>query len=391
MLFKSDAGVLALNPSSVQLVSMAGPPSLSYYEPEEAKALRFRVKGAAQTANLTMGYLQKGIGWTPSYLVSLQDDKTARLTMQAVLSNDVEDISGAEVVFVVGVPNFQFADLWSPMALRQSLADFMQGARSQSANAPVFSNAIVSQQISSRETDSVGAFNANVDEPQGAPEEDLFLYKRTGVTLARGERATYNIFAADIPYEHLYQWQVTDRPLVDVYGNPVSSYPSNTGSDKSGEVVWHSLRMNNNSKFPWTSGPGLVISGPQALSQDTLAYTPKGATAYLKMTVATDVRVDKKELEVDRQPRSLQRNNSNYDAVTVEGTLKVKNFKNKDIHLLITRSFVGQALTTDGGQVEKLAEVIRQVNPTSRVSWSVPIKSGEEKTITYRYKVLIHD
>ncbi len=394
LLLKTPAGILALNPAAVQLVSMAEAPNLSFQQDEEAKALRFRIKGTGQTANLTMGYLQKGVGWTPSYLVSLQDEKTAHITMQAVLTNDLEDISNAEVVFVVGVPNFQFADMWSPMALRQTLAEFMQGAASQSGNRQMFSNAISSQRVSSMiaAEDSSVSFSANVDEPQGAPEEDLFLYKRPNVTLAKGERATYNIFAADIACEHLYEWQVTDNARVDPYGNPTPSYSNNAGgSEKLANVVWHSLRIKNNTKYPWTSGPAMVISASQALSQDTLVYTPKGATTSLKMTVATDVRVDKKELEVDRQPRVLQRNGTYYDAVNVEGTLKLKNFKTKDIRLIITRSFVGEALTTGGGHVEKLGEVIRQLNPTSRVSWDLPFKAGEEKTITYRYKILIRD
>lgn len=396
LLFKTDSGVLGLNPGAVQLVSMGEPPILSFQQEEEARALRFRIKGAGQTANLTVGYLQKGIGWTPSYLVSLQDEKTAHITMQAVLTNDVEDISGAEVVFVVGVPNFRFADMWSPMALRQSLAEFLQSATTQRDDRNQFSNALVSQMTMREDMAAAprlpGDFSANVEEPQGAPEEDLFLYKRTNVTLAKGERATYNLFAADVPFEHLYEWEVIDTPRVDVYGNPTPSYANNQSPEKFTNVVWHSLRLKNSTKFPWTSGPGMVISGPQALSQDILVYTPKGASTNLKMTVATDVRVDKKELEVGREAGVLQRNGSNYDAVTVEGTMKLKNFKAKDIRLVITRSFVGEVMSmTDGGRVEKLAEVIRQMNPTSRATWNLAVKAGEEKTITYRYKILIRE
>jgi len=396
LLFKTDSGVLGLNPGAVQLVSMGETPNLSFQQEEEARALRFRIKGAGQTSNLTMGYLQKGIGWTPSYLVSLQDEKSAHITMQAVLTNDVEDISGAEVVFVVGVPNFRFADMWSPMALRQSLAEFLQSATAQRDDRNQFANALVSQMTMREDMASAarlpGDFSANVEEPQGAPEEDLFLYKRTNVTLAKGERATYNLFAADVPFEHLYEWEVIDNPRVDVYGNPVSSYGNNQSPEKFANVVWHSLRLKNNTKFPWTSGPGMVISGVQALSQDTLVYTPKGASTDLKMTVATDVRVDKKELEVGRAARVLQRDGNNYDAVTVEGTLKLKNFKAKDIRLVITRSFVGEVVSMTGdGHVEKLADVIRQMNPTSRVTWDLAVKAGEDKTITYRYKILIRE
>jgi hypothetical protein len=395
VLFKTQGTVLAMNPASVQLVSMPENPNLSFNEDEEAKALRFKVKGAGQSANLTMGYLQKGVGWTPSYLVSLQDDKTARITMQAVLTNDVEDIHGAEVVFVVGVPNFQFADMWSPMALRQSLAEFMQSASSQPLGSQPFSNAIASQQVAMAPIGGFVAnsdFNANVEEPQSSPEEDLFLYRRANVSIAKGERATYNIFAADISCEHIYEWEITDNPRVDAYGNPTPSYFNNQSQDKLTNVVWHSLRLKNSSKYPWTSGSAMVISGAQALSQDTLVYTSKGATSNLRLTVATDVRVDKKELEVDRQPKVLQRDGSYYDAITIEGTLKLHNFKGKDIRQLITRSFVGEVLSmTHEGHSEKLGEVIRQLNPASRVSWDLAVKAGEDKTITYRYKVLVRD
>ncbi|HEX6805040.1 MAG TPA: hypothetical protein VF133_15270 [Terriglobales bacterium] len=395
VLLKTASGVLAMNPSFLQIVSMPEMPNLSYEQPAEAKALRFRVKGAGQAANLTMAYLQKGVGWTPSYLISLQEDKGARITMQAVLTNDVEDIAGADVVFVVGVPNFQFADMWSPMALHQSLAEFLQSASTVRDDRQPFSNAIMSQRVGVSAGAGIGGMginpdlNTSVEEPQGAPEEDLFLYRRANVTLAKGERATYNMFAADIACEHIYEWEVTDTPRVDIYGNPTPSYSNNQG-EKFTNVVWHSLRLKNSSKYPWTSGPAMVVSGAQPLSQDTLIYTPKGATTNLKMTVATDVRVDKKELEIERQPRALQRNNTYYDAITVEGTLKLKNFKTKDIRLMITRSFVGEAFSmSDGGHAEKLAEVIRQLNPTTRISWDLPVKAGEEKTITYRYKILV--
>lgn len=394
VLLKTASGVVAMNPAFLQSLSMPEMPNLSSPEEKEAKALRFKLKGARETAALTMAYLAKGVGWTPSYLVLLKDDKSARITMQAVVTNDVEDISGADVVFVVGVPNFQFADMWSPMALHQSLAQFLEGASTLREGRQSFSNAIVNQKIDALEAGAIAAspeLNASVEEPQGAPEEDLFLYRRSNLTLAKGERATYNIFAAEISCEHIYEWEVTDSPRVDVYGNPTPSYPNNPG-EKLTNVVWHSLRLRNSSKFPWTSGPAMVISGVQPLSQDTLVYTPKGATTDLKMTVATDVRVDKKELEVDRERRVVQRNGSSYDAVTVEGNLRLKNFKTKDIRLLITRSFVGEVLAmSDGGHGEKLGEVIRQLNPTTRIRWDLPLKTGEEKTITYRYKILVRD
>ena len=255
------------------------------------------------------------------------------------------------------------------------------------AAAPM-SNAVMSQRASADTEygrNAGGDFSATVGELVGAPEEDLFLYSNPGVTLAKGERATYNVFTGPVAIEHIYEWEVPASTGLDRYGNPTQETPDTTENN-----VWHSLRMTNASKFPWTSAPALVISGTKPISQDTLLYTPKGAKTNLKLTVATDVRANRQELEVDRKPRVLRWNNSDYDAVTVEGTLKVRNFKSKAINLKITKTVPGEVLSaTDEGKSEKLAEAIRSANPTSRLTWEVTIKPGEERVITYRYKVLV--
>jgi hypothetical protein len=276
------------------------------------------------------------------------------------------------------------------MALQQTLVQYMRDAETPRSNSR-FSNAIMGQSVGGlRQENGPDTFQATVRELQGAPEEDLFLYTRPNVTLAKGERATYNIFAANVPYEHIYEWEVVDNPQVDVYGNRVNNPSVNNASDAAANVVWHSLRLKNSSAFPWTSAPAMVISGAKALSQDTLLYTPKGASTNLKMTIATDVRTSKKELEVERQPKALYRNGTDFEAVTVEGTLKLKNYKNGAVAVRVYRSLVGEVLsTTDAGQVEKTGEGIRGVNSSSRISWDVKLKPGEEKAITYRYKILV--
>ena len=39
------------------------------------QALRLKIKGGGASEKLSMGYLEHGLGWTPSYLVSLTDDR----------------------------------------------------------------------------------------------------------------------------------------------------------------------------------------------------------------------------------------------------------------------------------------------------------------------------
>jgi hypothetical protein len=387
LLLKSDGKLLALYFHSIARVLLPADPILQQPQEEEHRALRFKIKGATGHASMTMGYLQHGLGWTPSYLISLQDDKKAQITMQAVVVNDAEDLKDTDLFFVVGVPNFAYADIPSPMALQQSLLDFMQAASRKDEASARYSNAISGQMsVNFKSYDAPGApsFSATTEELQGVQEEDLFLYSRKNATLARGERATYNVFSETVSYEHIYEWNLEDQPRVDGFGNP-----QNNSSDRSTkDNIWHSLRLKNSTKFPWTSAPTMVISGTKPLSQDTVPYTPKGASSNLKVTIATDIRASHEENEAERQTNVQKRHNYNYDQVTVEGKLKIKNYKSKDVRLSISDRVRGTVESqTDDGKSEKLAEAIAVDNPLSRLTWEVTLKAGEERVIKYRYKV----
>ena len=394
LLLKSEGKVLALYFRSITQVTFPADPVLQTRQEEQRQALRFKIRGATGHGNLTMGYLENGLGWTPSYLISLQDDKTAQITMQAVIVDDAEDLKNADVFFVVGVPNFAYAHIPSPMALQQTLLDFMQAANRRDGSAR-YSNAIMGQAVNLDEGVTVGgpsspapSFESAVENLAGSPEEDLFLYSRNGVTLARGERGTYNVFSASIDYEHVYQWEVQDQPRVDGFGNVQNNQISGSSDQADRNSIWHALRVKNTTKFPWTSAPAMVISGTKPVSQDTLPYTPKGATSTLKLTIATDIRATHGEQEVDRTQNVPRRRGYTYDQVTVEGTLKIKNYKTKDVRLSIAKTLRGSVDSqTDEGKSEKLGEAIAVDNPMSRLTWEITLKPGEERSIRYRYKI----
>jgi hypothetical protein len=360
LLLKVEGKLLALYFRNITQATLPADPVLQAKREEERKALRFKVKGAAGRANLTMGYLENGLGWTPSYLVSLKDDLTAQITMQAVLVDDAEGLKDADVFFVVGVPNFAYAHIPSPMALQQTLLDFMRAAnrRDNAAAGGRDSNALMAQAVGGMVADEMIApsagFETGVEELSGAPEEDLFLYTRGGVTLARGERATYNVFTANVSFEHIYRWEVQDQPRVDGFGNVQNNQGSRVSDQTDRNNIWHALRVKNTTKFPWTSAPAMVIAGTKPVSQDTLSYTPKGATSTLKLTIATDIRASHEEQEVDRQKNLQRRRGYDYDQVTVEGTLKIENYKSKDVKLLVAKTLRGSVESqTDNGKAEK--------------------------------------
>ena len=267
--------------------------------------------------------------------------------MQAVLVNDAEDLKNAEAFLVVGVPNFVYSDVISPMALQQTLVELMKDAeeRDNRRRQSPYSNALTGQRGLSEMDYMVGGVGGGIGSPaelrsaveELTGEEDLFLYSRSGVTLARGERATYNVFSGGVSYEHLYEWDVPDTSRVNSMGGIENAYNAPDAGRATLNSVWHSLRLKNSTKFPWTSAPAKVISGTKPISQDTLPYTPKGATSNLKLTVATDLRASREEREIGRQENAPHRPGYRYDLVTVEGTLKVKNYKSKDVPLEIRK------------------------------------------------------
>jgi hypothetical protein len=373
------------------------PDNTSFHEKFEQQraALRFKIKGASEKTDLTMGYLEHGLGWTPSYMISLTDDKTAQITMQAVVMDDAEDLNNADVFFVVGVPNFAYSETPSPMSLQQNLLSFMKDAeRRDGGNYRMYTNAIAGQMTIGAEYKELDArnepsFAQTVTELSGSPEEDLFLYSRSGVTLERGERATYNVFSSTVGYEHVYEWEVVDQPRVDGYGNVVQYNPNATDSAIKNSI-WHSIRLKNTTKFPWTSAPTMVISGTKPVSQDTLPYTPKAATSNLKITIATDIRSSHEEREIARQQNVQRRHGYEFDLVTVEGTMKLKNYKSKEVKVNISKTLRGEVeQQSDAGKAVKLGEAIQMDNALSRLTWEIPLKAGEEKVVTYRYKIFV--
>ncbi len=391
VLLRVEKRLLAFPLSGISMANLPEDAVLHEYAERPEQALRLKIKGGAAKETLTMGYLEHGLGWTPSYMVSLVDDKNAQITMQAVVTNDAEDVQDAELFFVVGVPNFAYADVLSPMSLQQSLVGLMKDERDARKSMGYLSNALQGQYAAFDEVaaNAPMSLTSSVTELASAPEEDLFLYNRSGVTLAKGERASYSVFSGEVGYEHIYNWEVEDQPRVDGFGNVVQ-VNSNTPEANRADSVWHAIRLKNSTKFPWTSAPALVISGDKPVSQDTLPYTPKGAPSTLKITVATDIRASHEEREVARQQQPSHRPGYNYDLVTVEGKLKIKNYKTKEVHLSIGKTLRGKAeFLSDAGEAVQLGEGVESDNPRSRLTWEITLTPGEERVVSYRYRIWV--
>jgi hypothetical protein len=248
--------ILAVNKSTIQSVELLDSQELNSKIEKEEDRIKLHVGGNPSSAEITLGYLEKGIIWSPSYRVNIADEKTAEISLDAVLADDAEDLTNADVSFVVGYPNFLYSDVPAPLSLRQSVANFVQALmnnrRGDSLNRfGAFAN-IMNQSVMY----NGAAGGASVLPPElystgeplsGEGNEDLYFYKKSGVTLKKGDRAQFEVFHASVPYEHIYEWEVADSMAVDFNGYRQNL---NNPAQPAENQIWHMLRLTNETKQP---------------------------------------------------------------------------------------------------------------------------------------------
>ena len=380
LVLEDDRGAIALPFHQVERVrawSGRNMP-LEFERLREATSLTVRTTTLdAQDARLGLQYLTRGLTWAPSYAIELTDGERARLVAKATVLNESEQLEGALLELVTGYPNLRFSAVWDPIAMRESLDVFLQALARSGVGGPTaalatqgaLSNLVLSRQI----TLPIGGW----EQAAGSAVGDLFFYPIEDVTLARGERGLFTMFELDVPYRHVYQWEVPD-----------TIEARNTGRDEGEpevEEVWHALRLVNESALPWTTAPAMTLEGGRLLGQDTLTYTAAGAANSVRITRAVDVQGEASEVEVARNPQQ-QVYRGRYDRVTIEGVLRATNHKAEAVDLEIEKVLKGVVTENpDEATITTTAEGLRGVNPSQRLAWSLQVDSGETVEVRYTY------
>ena len=134
----------------------------------------------------------------------------------------------------------------------------------------------------------------------------------------------------------------------------------------------------------------MTVNNDKILGQDLISYTPLNSETNLKITKATDIKVDAKESEIDRKQDAKRFNNYRYDLVTVKGEVNINNYKNKDIELKLTKSVTGEvSKVSNNGKVETSTENLKAINKNSVIKWTLPVKTKDTIKISYIYSVYV--
>jgi len=221
----------------------------------------------------------------------------------------------------------------------------------------------------------------------GKVSEDLFFYPIQNVRLAKDQVGYFPLFTEDVPYTHIYQWKIPDYVNEDdryrwQRPNPQEAEPE--------EEIWHSIRLENISKIPWTTAPAQILKDALILGQDTLKYTPVKSETTVPITRAVSVKAEQVEFETQRQRDAMRMYGDQFDLITIQGKLSVTNFLDKDITLEITKTLSGDVKSTaPEAKIEKLARGLLRVNGTAELTWTIDLEPGQDKEITYTYDVYV--
>ena len=236
---ETDEGDLLLSASDVRKLSikdMRTTITRTVTSIERKKRLTFRFEEPNVKRELLIVYFRPGVRWIPTYRVNLAKGETAEkiasIDLQAKIINEAEDLVDTPLDIVVGVSNFRFRTVASPLSLEQMLQNALNQAAPQLMGQfrNDFSNALYSQRSSERRHASIDSSgvqgSGSVDLPNeltAVGKQDLFVYNLPRITLRKGERAAVPIFSTEVPYRDVYTWDV------HVLRDDISLAPSGSG------------------------------------------------------------------------------------------------------------------------------------------------------------------
>ncbi|MCE5341713.1 MAG: hypothetical protein LLF92_11415 [Planctomycetaceae bacterium] len=392
MIVQTETGEVALNPAEVKQVKFTGSDiKRDFGRKEKSVQLEFTMAQNCPGEQLTMSYLAKGITWTPSYIIDITDTDKASVSAKAMIVNEICDLNNVTVQLVTGYPNLKFADIISPIAKKESLLQFMQ-ALAQSENESKAMRGISAgnfkmQNMAKYEMSDLAQPVDYGSMQEGATAEDLFLYPRENVTIAKGQVAYLPLFTESVDYTHIYEWKIPD------YVNADEQYYYNNRQQQQQEpveTVWHCLRLENSTQIPWTTASAEITKDGFIVGQDILNYTPSMTNTTLKITQAANVKAEQIELETDRKQDASQLYGYHYDLVTITGKLSIANHQDKAITVEICKTLSGDVKSSEpNASVESLARGLNRMNPVRNLTWMIELAAGESKQLGYIYEVYV--
>jgi hypothetical protein len=390
---KTKEGIITLSASAIMRADFEGADiNMSVPVTSKQPSIKMELEKAAPGKTVGISYLARGIAWAPSYIIDLSDAENAKLSAKAVVINEVADLKEVALDLVTGFPNIQFGNVASPVAMTQSLEEFLKALAGDQQPRGGHREMMMNQQRSMS-----GMMGADFEMPpvpqyptpqEGTISEDLFLYPVAKFSLLRGETATIPLFTAEVPYKHIYMWKIPNA----IDENERYRGGRDGNEQVFTEEVWHCCRLVNNMKMPWTTAAAEFVTNGQITGQDVCYYTSPGAETTIRINRAMNVEAESAEMELERKRSAAEFYGSRYDLVKVKGQLELHNRMDKAIKMEVTKSLSGEVLDTLPEAKDTAdAKGLKRVNPSHVLVWKIDLAAGDEQTLSYTYEVYVHN
>ena len=382
LILDTDKGREYVDSSMIARLTVAGPAGKVT---ERRPVVMLTAKGG-KASTVRLSYLTQGLSWAPSYRVDISDGKRLTIEQKAVIKNELTALKDAEVFLISGFPSVKFAHVTSPLSLRQTWAAFFQqlSARPQ----PRHRGHVVTQQRAVAANVAPGGGPSLSAMPSG--EGPDIHYQPVGKrSLAEGDSVMLRVAKAEAGYERIVEWIVPDTRKAD--GRYIQEYERRQDPEKYQDAAWDALRFKNPLPFPMTTAAAMIVGKGKFLGETTSFWVNKGEETTLHVTKALSLRTRHSEQEEPGARKPIYIGGDDYYRTTVKAGLTVNNHRAEKIALVIRRRFSGDLIQASGRPKCVLREEGAWcVNRRNELTWSLSLKPGEEKTLAFRYTVLVN-
>jgi hypothetical protein len=211
-----------------------------------------------------------------------------------------------------------------------------------------------------------------------------------------------------LAYHDVYTLEIPFAPPPEVHRQFNSQQQAQLARLFHAPKATHNLRLTNDSPYPLTTAPAIILQQGRLLGQGLMTYAATGSRSDLSITTAVDIAVHKRDVETARTPNAAQWGGHAYDRVDLEGRIKLSNYRAAPAELEVVRHVLGNAAAAShDGRVEKInvhEEALQvgsgfpdwwgwyswpywwnHLNGISQIRWSIKLPPGENIELTYRW------
>jgi len=416
VLLKFEGGIKAVPIDNIREITFLEEPKPTLAHEEFRNIMTLKLdwgqRKPAETANVGMVYVQRGIRWIPNYRIDIDGEGQAVVKLQATLINELADIEDVKTHLVIGVPKFAFEDTPDPMSLQQTVAQLSSHFRRDSQTAYAFSNMIMSQATrqvrrveapANRETIDLGP-----DVAESAKNEDLYVFTLEHVTLKKGQRMVVPVAEYKLKYRDVFVLDLPFGPPPEVRQRFNNEQMAQLASLYHAPKVMHKIRIANDAECPLTTAPALILRQGRVIGQSMMTYTAVGASSDLDLTVAVDIAVERLDVETERINDAAKWNGNTYARSNLTGTVSLTNHRTQSVDLEVRRSVLGNIdSASDDGEIEHLGRQEGgwmttdgypfwwgwynwpywwyRFNAVGRVNWQLKLEPEESIELEYKY------